>query len=130
LDWALAQPWAVELVRDVDWWWRRVRHLAGERDAYQPRCRRCSFPVEPSDGGMWRCLGCGNETSLDAALSRLAEPLVTVPQASQLLDVPERTVRRWAKYLLPVDLSGPRYLLKDLRHAADNQPMRGRPPAS
>lgn len=128
LDWALAQPWAVELVRDVDWWWRRVRHLAGERDPYRPRCRRCLFPVEPIVGlvveghtpGMWRCSGCGNETSLDAALSRLAEPLVTLRQAAEITGVPFRTLQSRVRNgrLLAVTSVGERpalFRLRDVR---------------
>lgn len=127
LDWALTQRWSVELVRDIDWWWRRVRHLVGERDPYQPRCPRCLFPIEPAVGavvdshvpGIWRCLGCGNETSLDAALKRLAEPVVTLAQAAEITGVPFRTLQSRARAgkLLPVTSSSARPALYRLRDA-------------
>lgn len=119
LDWALTQQWSVELVRDVDWWWRRVRHLAGERDPYQPRCGRCLFPVEPSDGGMWRCLGCGTEASLDAGLKRLAEPVVTLRQAAEITGVPFRTLQSRVRLgrLLPLTTGGARPALYRLQDA-------------
>lgn len=120
LTWALAQRWADELVSDIDWWWRRLRHLHGERDEYQPRCGRCLFPVLERDGGVWGCVGCGTETSLDAALKRLAEPVVTTTEAAAMLGVTDRTVRNWAKDLLPVNPgeSRPRYLLRDFQRVA------------
>lgn len=130
LDWALTQRWSVELVADVDWWWRRLRHLAGERDAYQPRCPRCMFPIEPvisavdeRTPGMWRCVGCGTETSVDAGLKRLAEPVVTTGEAAAILGVTDRTVRYWARDLLPINPgeSRPRYLLRDMRAMADKE---------
>lgn len=130
LDWALTQRWADELVSDVDWWWRRVRHLLGERDEYQPRCGRCLFPVEETAGGVWQCAGCGAETSLDAALKRIAEPLVTIGQASILVAVPRGTLKQWAldDRLLPLGDAAPAlYRLRDVRALADTPPQRGRP---
>jgi len=120
LDWALTQRWAGELVSDIGWWWRRLRHLLGERDEYLPRCGRCLFPVEAAAGGTWRCLGCGAETSLDAALKRLAEPLVTLTQAAELVEVPFRTLqsRVRAGQLLAVTSSGVRpalFRLQDVK---------------
>lgn len=129
LDWALTQHWSGELVRDVDWWWRRVRHLTGERDPYQPRCTLCLFPYVEAEGGWWRCQGCGTEKSIDTGLKQLTEPLVTISQAAALTGTPLRTLRRYAEGLLPVtqDDRMPHYRLRDLQHAIDNPPRRGRP---
>ena len=130
LDWALPQLWADELVADIDWWWRRLKHLHGERDEYLPRCRCCLFPIVEGDGGMWRCLGCGAETSLDAALKRLGEPLATLTQASTLTGTPRGTLKQWAAdgRILPVGDAAPAlYRLRDIHALVDTPPLRGRP---
>lgn len=110
LDWALEQPWAGDLVVDVDWWWRHLRNLAGERhrDPYLPRCKTCQFPVSEVPGpvgddgrevrsGVWRCEGCGRETLMDVELGRLAEPLVTLAEAAELTGVPITTLKSRVK---------------------------------
>jgi hypothetical protein len=123
LGWALIQDWGYALARDIDWWWRHLRHLTGERDDYQPRCTLCLFPITQADGGgVWTCQGCGNETSLDAALHRLAEPLVTLTQASEITGVPLTTLksRVASGALLPISPAGVRpaqYKLRDIGSA-------------
>lgn len=109
-DWAHAQPFGHTFARDIDWWWRHLRTLAGERDDYQPRCTACHFPIAEAAGGIWQCAGCRNETSLDAGLRRLAEPLVTLTQASALTGIPLTTLKRRvaAGTLLPVTPAGER----------------------
>ena len=127
LDWALEQQWADELVRDVDWWWRRLRRLAGERDGYAPRCSLCLFPIVEAEGGWWRCLGAGHEWSIDSALKRLAEPVVTLREAAAITGMALGTLKQWSRdgRILPVE-SG-RYLLNDIRRLAADTPRRGRP---
>lgn len=135
LDWALAQPepWRVELARDINWWWRHVRHLTGERAPYQPRCTLCLFPYVETDGGWWQCQGCGTEISIDNGLKRAAEPLVTLSQAAALTGTPRGTLKQWAAdgRILPVNDTTPAvYRLRDIHHSTDAPPTRGRPPAS
>ena len=132
LDWALTQRWSGELVADVDWWWRRIRQLTGEREDYVPRCPACLFPVTNAgaNGGIWRCDGCHAETSIDAALRRLAEPLVTLGQAANLTGTPRGTLKQWVAdgRLLPLSGTTPVvYRLRDIHALLDTPPQRGRP---
>lgn len=131
LDWALTQPWSRDLARDIDWWWRRVRHLTGERDPYQPRCTFCLFPYLEVEGGWWKCQGCGTEKSIDTGLKQIAQPLVTISQAAALTGTPRGTLKQWAAdgRIIPIGNTTPAiYRLGDLLAVADTPPRRGRPP--
>ena len=125
-DWAQEQDFGPAYAADVDWWWRHLRGLAGERDDYVPRCTACHFPITETDGGIWQCAGCQAETSIDAALHRLAEPLVTLSQGVALTGVPRGTLKQWRNdgRLLPIE---GRYRLRDIEQLRDTPPPRGRP---
>lgn len=123
LDWALVGSAWAGFVRDVDWWWRRVRHLTGERDPYQPRCTLCLFPYIETEGGWWQCQGCGTEKSIDTGLKQLAEPLVTLAQAAALTGTPLSTLKSQVSRgsLLPVSDASARpatFRLADVRPKA------------
>ena len=100
LPWALTQPWSGELTGDIDWWWRRVKDIAGEavRDPYRPRCRWCMFPVDPEGSGLWRCCGCGRtEVNINVELERLGERPVTINEATRLVDRTRPTIKTWIR---------------------------------
>jgi hypothetical protein len=80
----------------------------------------------PPGQGRCQCAGCQAETSIDAALHRLAEPLVTLSQGVALTGVPHGTLKQWRNdgRLLPIE---GRYRLRDIEQLRDTPPPRGRP---
>lgn len=87
-DWAETQQWADEYRADIDWWWRRLRHLVGEARA-EPvvPCRRCQEPLEAVRGGLWECRS-GHQVSVRP---------VGIREAARLTGTNEATLRRWLR---------------------------------
>lgn len=119
IDWAEAQPWAEQFRLDIRSLHGQLRAICRVRPEYVPRCRKCSDVVVPRDGdgrsaawheaGFGQCLGCGwtypKGPALDA-LGQLQE--FTIPELSERVGVPERTLRDWAERAIikPVGKAG------------------------
>ena len=77
-DWAETQQWADEYRADVDWWWRRLRHLVGEaRSEPVVPCGRCGEALTPAGPGLWDCIN-RHQTSMRA---------VTVNEAAAIIGI-------------------------------------------
>lgn len=119
--------------KDIRRMHRQLRHIAGEREPYQPRHTGhdgCGWPITAThtdDGELayFVCSGCGATFNHHAELQRLAQlqAPVTLAEVAAMAKVTLRTAQRWVESgdLLPITAKGERparFRVMDVRRVA------------
>ena len=106
LDWITGRDWWPGFARDLAAMDREVQAALGIRPDYQPR-HTCGWRLVPRDSGTWyACTGCDAVVDHWAELKRLTEVQdVPLTELAGLIDVPLKTLQRWAtdRWIVPLD---------------------------
>lgn len=108
--------WADSLHDDIRRLHAALRNLCRYRPEYRPRCRTCDNhvhlvdhagqPATPDTFAYGRCAGCGRTYPKGPALDALGQTQeATIRDAARILQIPERTIRRWSAegLIAPID---------------------------
>jgi predicted RNA-binding Zn-ribbon protein involved in translation (DUF1610 family) len=107
---------------DVEWMWRDLRRVVGERDPLTFYCPKCGWRIEPQDDATWfRCTGCPQTWRMDAEIRRLgATQELTLKQIASMRGLALKTLHDWSArgWIAPIGRSA-RGFLYDIARVDD-----------